>query len=251
MQIKQIIMGLGVLAACVAAWLVLSARSEGPVESLHSPAADAPGTSDEPIIPGGRSANRPEMSPREGDRLDQPEMGGIDPRLRPGKGSVGAPSGRVGSYRDDGDQRDVDRNRNLSEYPPPAIVPPAVADRGEGVPPTPQGAGKFARDMAADGSKPPRIDPDPATVRQTQDILRAQAAAIAACFAGRSPALQLQVDLLRAAADQTEGFAAGAALAGGDELTEEVEACVLDVLEDVVLPAPPNSRGMIIPLEGL
>ncbi len=178
-------------------------------------------------------------------------MGGIDPRLRPGKGSVGAPGERPGSYREDGDPSDPDRNRNLSEYPPPSISPPAVADRGEGVPPTPQGAGKFARDMTEDGSKPPRIDPDPATVRQAQDLLRGRAAAIAACFAGGAPALQLQVDLLRPGADRTEGFAVGAQLLGGADLSEEVEACVLDVLDDLVLPSPPNTHGMTIPLEAL
>ena len=59
------------------------------------------------------------------------------------------------------------------------------------------------------------------------------------------------MELLRPAAGVTEGFAAGARLANGEELDEDIEECIIEALDDVVLPSPANSRRMIVPMEGL
>ena len=251
MQVNRLLMGLAVAVTVLVLWALLTSPGDTPQDSPSPVDRSADLPPGNPTRPGGAPKDHPQMSPPRKNLSQTPEMGGLDPRLRPGQPSVGGPVGGAGSYRDDGGGEDPHRNRNPSDFPPPPIVPPAVADRGEGVPPTPQGAGKFARDIAETGAEPPEVPPDPATVAEAQERLRARAQAIAACFAAGAPALQVQVDLLRPRAGETEGFAAGVRLGDGTELDEDVEDCLIEALDSTALPAPPNSRGMIVPLEPL
>lgn len=166
----------------------------------------------------------------------------VDPRLVPGKPGVGVPEDRPGSWREDSGG-DPKRNRAPRRFPEPPLTPPETPARGEGVPPSPQGAGRFAADVAATGQRPERVEPDAATVAAAKAALLAPRDAVMACL-GAAPSLQVEVGLQR---QPPEGFVLEVR-AGGASLPEETQGCLLDAWDAVTLPPPPNAAGMSITL---
>jgi hypothetical protein len=152
-----------------------------------------------------------------------------------------------GSWRPDGDPSDPMRNRNPSRFGEPPLTPPEVAPRGPGVPPTPQGAGRFAADIGRNGEVPEEVAPDPAVLAAARAALLSRRSELLACLAAATP-LAVQVGLLRPTAEGREGYPEGVTAADGALLDEGVEGCLLDALEDLPLPAPPNARGMNVPV---
>ena len=250
------------LVALAVALGVLVRRSIDPTAVAEGDPAKTP-NSTVPGGPNGTETDRPQMSPgsrrgggsRSG-RDSRPQGPGVmpdllDPRLVPGQPGVGVPEGRGGSWRDDGGGSDPDRNRAASSHPAPALVPPEVADRPPEVPPTPQGAGRFAADFVRDGERPEQVEADPATLAAATAQIAAQRRAVQACFAGSGgpmPPLIVGADLNRSGADGPTGYAGSAQLAGGGELRDDVEQCVVQALDALVLPPPPNAWGMTVPL---
>ena len=166
----------------------------------------------------------------------------VDPRLVPGKPGVGVPEDRPGSWRED-PGGDPNRNRAPRRFPEPALTPPETPARGEGVPPSPQGAGRYAADVAATGQIPERVEPDAATVAAAKAALLTPRDAVTACL-GTTPSLQVEVGLQR---QPLEGFVLEVR-SGGASLPEETQMCLLDAWDAVTLPPPPNAAGMSITL---
>ena len=171
----------------------------------------------------------------------------LDPGLVPGRPGVGVPEGH-GEVDPDVDDDWADRNRNPSEYPPPSVVPPAVADREPGQPPSPQGAGARAHEVwsgEADAADAP-VDPD-AVRAELQAAVQRQRIALSRCFAtGQLPALAVTVQPIRREEGRVGGYVSTIDGADGSGLSEEVEDCLMQVLEDLALSAPAGAGSATV-----
>ena len=181
----------------------------------------------------------PDLVGRDGERV-------ADPSLVPGKPGVGAPEGH-GEADPDADDDWLNRNRNPSEYPPPPVVPPVVADRDPGQPPTPQGAGARAHELwsGEEDAVDEGVDPDAARA-DAQAAVDRHRAELARCFqAGQVPALAVTVAQIRQG-DSLRGYVSTIVHADGSELGELVEECLMEVLEDLALSAPAGSSSAVV-----
>lgn len=236
-------------------WRELHRDRDEPPGDEAGEATDEPGTIPAPIAsPGPRStgADRPAGDgaavPRSLPTLvgedGQPVA---DPALVPGRPGIGAPAGH-GEVDAEADEDWLDRNRNPSEFPPPPLIPPDVADREPGQPPTPQGAGARAHELWS--GEPDSVDEpvDPAAARaELQAAMQRELVALSRCFqTGQVPPLAVTVQQIRRSDGDLGGYVAMIDQADGSELAESVEECLMEVLEELQLAAPPGASSVVV-----
>lgn len=240
------------LALTAVATLVLGAFLWSPGADPTEP-TDGPPAQPEPVEMGGDGrplAPDPGRPQRPGPPT--PNLGDVDPRLAglpfdpalvPGKPGVLPPDGLPVPPPPDLDA-DPDRHRSPTRNEPPPVVPPHVKDRPPGVPPTPQGAGERAHEVYT-GEPDTFGDPvDADAVRAAmQADLEAALVRASACFeSGRVPPMTFTVEEDRHDDGSRTGFV-GLVDPGDDgEFSEELADCVMDLLEELVLAAPPGAR---------
>ena len=242
-----------ILVAAVG-WFELHRDKEGRDPAQTGEATDAPGWEAGPdrskAGPDGRPSGR-DTAPARPSPL--PQLIGADgqpvadPSLVPNKPGVGVPEGH-GEVEPGADEDWLDRNRDPSEHPPPPLVPPAVADRDPGQPPTPQGAGAQAHEVwsGEPDAVEESVDPDAARA-ELQAAVQQQLAALSRCFeGGRLPPLAVTVQQIQQDDGRLGGYVSMIDHADGSELGESVEECLMEVLEDLALSAPPGASSAVV-----
>lgn len=127
------------------------------------------------------------------------------------------------------------------------MVPPSVADRPPGVPPTPQGAGERAHEVFTGEPDPfePVDDPQAVLDAVKRDLDDALTGA-RGCFGGALPPLTVTILENRNTGGARTGYVGLLDGPGGDALSEETDECVMLVLEDLTLAPPPGARRAVV-----
>jgi len=173
-----------------------------------------------------------------------------DPALVPGKPGVPPPPGLPipPDARATDPPDDPDAHRSEDRAPPPPMGPADVHEHPHGKPPTPQGAGVLAHEVATGEPDPfePVADPE-AVLGQLEAAVRVALAEASNCFGGHAPpAMRVTVRELRGDGARSGYVSVVDPVEGA--WSDATEDCVMLLLDELSLAAPPGARTAVLEL---